>query len=61
MSNETQEKELYSVEFYEKTLKRLRLKLRDVQDAMDVYSFAIKSLEDGLAKAQELEEENADA
>ena len=51
------ENELYSVEFYQETLSRLRVKLRDAQDSMDVISFAIKSLENGLEAALEKENE----
>lgn len=48
--------ELYSVEFYEMTLKRLRQKIVTIQDDMDVNSFAIKSLEAGLEEARKIAE-----
>jgi hypothetical protein len=55
MENEKQE--LYSVEFYEETLGRLRTQLTVVQDQMDVTSFAIRSLESGLEEARKIEGE----
>jgi hypothetical protein len=40
-------------EFLQETLGRLRIKLRDAQDSMDVISFAIKALERDLEVKQQ--------
>ena len=50
----------YDVDFYTETIARLRIKLRDSQDSMDVISFAIRSLEADLAKLQEEQETTED-
>ena len=54
------EQKEFTIEFYETTLGRLRKRLVMAQDDMDVISFAIKSLEDGLEKAQARENQGED-
>ena len=55
-TNENNEQQAeYTTEWYEKTLGRLRKRLTYEQDAMDITSFAIRSLERDLQQLKEEE------